>query len=111
MLHRQQKQTLFFGDNGIRLYFLDDTAASNLKRCLPGLHHGVVPPPKHLQAYLAAFCFRQNRRNTNGVVRLAARCLEGMITKPPLTKTQLVKTPQCRNFRGASSKPEKSREV
>ena len=64
-------------------------AASGLKRWLLGTHHGAVGE-KHLQSYLDEHAFRYNRRKTNGVGRLVARCLENMIAKPPLTLRQLV---------------------
>ncbi len=76
--------------------------ASNLKRWLLGTHHGGVQP-KHLQAYLDEFCFRQNRRRTRGPARLVARCLEGMLSQAPLSKRQLIDdTFECRNFQYAS---------
>ena len=77
-------------------------AASNVKKWLLGTHHGAVSP-KHLQSYLDEYCFRYNRRNTNGVVRLVARCLENIFAYPPLTKRQLIDdTYECRNFETAS---------
>lgn len=77
-------------------------AAANLKKWLLGTHHGAVRP-KHLQSYLDEYCFRYNRRNTNGVVRIAARCLQNIVAQPPLTKRQLIDdTYECRNFEGAS---------
>lgn len=76
--------------------------ASNLKRWLLGTHHGGVRP-KHLQSYLDEFCFRQNRRRTRGPARLIARCLEGLLNSPPLTKRQLIdETYECRLFQHAS---------
>jgi hypothetical protein len=44
---------------------------SLLKRWLLGTHAGAVGP-KHLQAYLDEFAFRQNRRKNEGVGRIAA---------------------------------------
>ena len=45
---------------------------------------------------------RYNRRKTKGVGRLVARCLENMLTQPPLTMRQLIDdTHECRNFEGA----------
>ena len=43
---------------------------SLLKRWLLGTHAGAVSP-KHLQSYLDEFAFRQNRRKTKGVGRIA----------------------------------------
>lgn len=62
---------------------------SLLKRWILGTHAGAIKP-KHLQAYLDEFSFRHNRRKTKGVVRIAARVIEGLIAKPPLTMRQLV---------------------
>ena len=64
---------------------------SLLKRWLIGTHAGAVRP-KHLQAYLDEFVFRHNRRKTDGVARIAARVIEGVVAKPPLTMRSLVKT-------------------
>ena len=59
--------------------------------------------PKHLQSYLDEYSFRYNRRKTKGIGRLVARCLENMITQPPLTMRQLIDdTYACRNFEGVS---------
>jgi transposase-like protein/Zn ribbon nucleic-acid-binding protein len=60
-----------------------------LKRWLIGTHAGAVKP-KHLQAYLDEFVFRHNRRKTNGVARIAARVIESVVAKPPLTMRRLV---------------------
>jgi transposase-like protein len=64
---------------------------SLLKRWLMGTHAMAVKP-KHLQAYLDEFVFRHNRRKTDGVARIAARVIEGVVAKPPLTMRALVKT-------------------
>ena len=64
---------------------------SLLKRWLIGTHAGAVRP-KHLQAYLDEFVFRHNRRKTDGVARIAARVIESVVAKPPLTMCALVKT-------------------
>jgi transposase-like protein len=62
---------------------------SLLKRWILGTHAGAIRP-KHLQAYVDEFAFRYNRRKTNGVVRIAARVIEGLVEKPPLTMRKLV---------------------
>lgn len=62
---------------------------SLLKRWLLGTHAGAVRP-KHLQAYLDEFAFRHNRRKTHGVARIAARLIENVATKPPLTMRRLI---------------------
>jgi transposase-like protein len=62
---------------------------SLLKRWLLGTHAGAVKP-KHLQAYLDEFVFRHNRRRTNGVTRIAARIIESLVVRPPLTMRRLV---------------------
>lgn len=73
-------------------------AASLLKRWLMGTHHGAVRP-KHLQAYLDEHVFRYNRRKTKGVARIAARAIEGLVSKPPITMRMLVEaTKECRLF-------------
>jgi len=72
--------------------------ASLLKRWLIGTHAGAVSD-KHLQAYLDEFAFRHNRRKTDGVCRIAARVIESLVAKPPLTMRQLVRdTRRCRWF-------------
>ena len=77
-------------------------AISNLKRWLLGTHHGGVRP-KHLQSYLDEFAFRYNRRHTCGPARLVARCLEGIVARPPMTLRQLIdNTEECRIFQRAS---------
>ena len=74
--------------------------ASAMKRWLLGTHCGAVSE-KHLQSYLDEHAFRHNRRKTKGIGRLVARCLENMITKPPLTLRQLIQdTYPCRAFEG-----------
>ncbi|MGH8699780.1 MAG: IS1595 family transposase [Burkholderiales bacterium] len=64
---------------------------SLLKRWLIGTHAGAVKP-KHLQAYLDEFAFRHNRRQTDGVARIAARVIESAVAQPPLTLRALVKS-------------------
>ena len=72
---------------------------SLLKRWLLGTHAGAVKP-KHLQAYLDEFAFRFNRRKTNGVARIAARTIEQLVARPPLTMKMLIReTVPCRAFR------------
>jgi transposase-like protein len=74
---------------------------SLLKRWLLGTHAGAVSP-KHLQAYLDEFAFRHNRRKTNGVGRIAARVIERLVARPPLTLRSLIDdTRRCRWFRSA----------
>jgi transposase-like protein len=62
---------------------------SLLKRWLLGTHAGAVRD-KHLQAYLDEFAFRHNRRKTNGVGRIAARVIESLVAKPPMTMRQII---------------------
>jgi len=62
---------------------------SLLKRWLLGTHAGAVRD-KHLQAYLDEFAFRHNRRKTNGVGRIAARVIESLVARPPLTMRQII---------------------
>jgi Zn ribbon nucleic-acid-binding protein len=62
---------------------------SLLKRWLLGTHAGAVKP-KHLQAYLDEFAFRHNRRKTNGVCRIAARVIERLVARPPLTTRKII---------------------
>ena len=72
---------------------------SLLKRWLLGTHAGAVAP-KHLQAYLDEYAFRHNRRRTNGVGRIAARVIEQLVARPPLTMRSLIDdTRHCRWFR------------
>jgi hypothetical protein len=72
---------------------------SLLKRWLLGTHAGSVSP-KHLQAYLDEFAFRHNRRKTKGVGRIAARVIEQLVARPPLTMRSLIDdTRRCRMFR------------
>ena len=74
---------------------------SLLKRWLLGTHAGAVGP-KHLQAYLDEFAFRHNRRKTNGVGRIAARVIEQLVARQPLTMRSLIDdTRRCRWFRAA----------
>lgn len=71
---------------------------SLLKRWLMGTHAGAVRD-KHLQAYLDEFCFRHNRRKTDGVCRIAARVIEGLVARPPMTMRSLIdNTRRCRWF-------------
>src|SRR5262249_46338493 len=63
---------------------------SLLKRWLLGTHAGAVKP-KHLQAYLDEFAFRFNRRKPNGVGRIAARTIEQLVARPPLTMKMLIR--------------------
>jgi transposase-like protein len=75
-----------------------DGTTSLLKRWLLGTHAGAVRP-KHLQAYLDEFAFRHNRRKTNGVGRIAARVIEQLVARGPLTMRKLIdQTPRCRWF-------------
>ena len=62
---------------------------SLLKRWLIGTHAGAVRD-KHLQAYLDEYAFRHNRRKTNGVGRIAARVIESLVARPPMTMRQIV---------------------
>jgi transposase-like protein len=62
---------------------------SLMKRWLIGTHSGAVAP-KHLQAYLDEFTFRHNRRKTVGVGRIAARLIECLVARPPLTMRAIV---------------------
>jgi transposase-like protein len=72
---------------------------SLLKRWLLGTHAGAVGP-KHLQAYLDELAFRHNRRRTNGVGRIAARVIEQLVARQPLTMRSLIDdTRRCRWFR------------
>jgi hypothetical protein len=72
---------------------------SLLKRWLLGTHAGAVAP-KHLQAYLDEYAFRHNRRRTNGDGRIAARVIEQLVARPPLTMRSLIDdTRHCRWFR------------
>ena len=65
---------------------------------LLGTHAGAVSD-KHLQAYLDEFAFRHNRRKTSGVARIAARIIESLVARPPLTMRQIVDaTLPCRRF-------------
>ena len=71
---------------------------SLLKRWLLGTHAGAVRA-KHLQAYLDEFAFRHNRRKTNGVGRIAARVIQQLVARGPLTMRNLIdQTPRCRWF-------------
>ena len=61
-------------------------------------HAGAVRD-KHLQAYLDEFAFRHNRRKTKGVGRIAARVIESLVARSPLTMRQLIDdTRRCRAF-------------
>jgi hypothetical protein len=69
---------------------------SLLKRCLLGTHAGAIKP-KRMQAYLDEFAFRFNLRKTNGVGRIAARTIEQLVARPPLTTKMLIlETVPCR---------------
>lgn len=71
---------------------------SLLKRWLIGTHAGAVSD-KYLQAYLDEFAFRHNRRKTIGVGRIAARVIESLVARPPLTMRNLIDdTRRCRWF-------------
>lgn len=71
---------------------------SLLKRWLLGTHAGAVRR-KHLQAYLDEYAFRHNRRKTNGVGRIAARVIEHLVGRSPLTMRSLIDdTRACRWF-------------
>jgi len=71
---------------------------SLLKRWLLGTHAGAVHP-KHLQSYLDEYAFRHNRRKTNGVGRIAARVIEQLVARQPLTMRSLIDdTRRCRWF-------------
>jgi hypothetical protein len=65
-------------------------------------HHAGAVGPKHLQSYLDEFAFRHNRRKTNGVGRIAARVIEQLVARQPLTMRSLIDdTRRCRWFRSA----------
>ena len=69
----------------------------NPKQWLLGTYHGVSRA--QLQVYLDEFVFRHNRRKTNGVARIAARVIEGLVASKPLSGRMLVeKTTPCRWF-------------
>jgi len=73
--------------------------ASVLKRWLLGTHGGAVGR-KHLQSYLDEFVFRYNRRTTNGVGRIAARTIQGLLDRPAKTMRQIIdQTHSCRAIR------------
>jgi hypothetical protein len=59
------------------------------KRWLLGTHAGAVAP-KHLQAYLDEYALRHNRRRTKGVGRIAARLIESLMIKAPLTMRAII---------------------
>jgi hypothetical protein len=72
---------------------------SLLKHWLLGTHTGAVRP-KHLQAYLDEYAFRHNRRRTNGLGRIAARVIEQLAIRQPLTMRSLIDDARpCRWFR------------
>jgi transposase-like protein len=76
---------------------------SLLKRWLLGTHAGAVRE-KHLQAYLDEFAFRYNRRKTAGVGRIAARVIEQLVVREPLTMRTLIdETKPCRWFASAQA--------
>lgn len=71
---------------------------SLLKRWLLGTHAGAVRA-KHLQAYLDEFAFRHNRRKTIGVGRIAARVIERLVAREPLSMRKIIdETTRCRWF-------------
>ena len=77
---------------------LDDFAAE----ALAARHACRRRAAKHLQAYLDEFAFRHNRRKTNGVGRIAARVIEQLVARAPLTMRKLIdETPRCRWFASA----------
>lgn len=63
--------------------------ASQLKRWILGTHASAVRP-HHLQAYLDEFTFRYNRRTTNGVGRVAARTIEGLVANSARTMRKII---------------------
>jgi Zn ribbon nucleic-acid-binding protein len=66
---------------------LDDLAVEAMAAghpCRRGEH-------KHLQAYLDEFAFRHNRRKTDGIARIAARVIEQLVVRAPLTMRSLVR--------------------
>ena len=78
---------------------------SLLKRWLLGTHAGAISD-KHLQAYLDEFAFRHNRRKTKGVGRIAARVIEQLVMRPPMTMKMLVtETVRCRWFAETQAVP------
>ena len=71
-------------------------AISLLKRWLLGTR---AVREKHHQAYLDEFAFLYNRRKTAGVGRIAARVIEQLVARKPLTTRQLInETRPCRWF-------------
>jgi Zn ribbon nucleic-acid-binding protein/transposase-like protein len=80
-------------------------AIALFKRWLLGTHAGAVRE-KHLQAYLDEFAFRYNRRKTNGVGRIAARVIEQLVVREPLTMRKLInETRPCRWFVSTQASP------
>jgi transposase-like protein len=78
---------------------------SLLKRWLIGTHAGAISD-KHLQAYLDEFTFRHNRRKTKGVGRIAARVIESLVGRPPMTmRTIIDETRRCRWFGSVQATP------
>ena len=74
-------------------------AISLLKRWLFGTHGSAVSV-KYLQAYLDEYVFRYNRRRTKGVGRIAARTIQNLVARAPLTMAQIVnETRPCRAIR------------
>ena len=72
---------------------------SLLKRWLIGTHAGAARPSICRHIWLDEFAFRHNRRKTSGVVRIAARIIESLVARPPLTMRQIVDaTLPCRRF-------------
>ena len=64
-------------------------ATSLFERWLLGTHAGAARS-KHRQAYLDEFAFRHNRRKTNRVGRIAARVIEHLVARGPLTMRQII---------------------
>jgi hypothetical protein len=63
----------------------------------PGTAPAGAIKPKRMQAYLDEFAFRFNLRKTNGVGRIAARTIEQLVARPPLTTKMLIlETVPCR---------------
>jgi hypothetical protein len=69
--------------------------------CQSGINtHAGAVAPKHLKAYLDEYTFRHNRRRTNGVGRIAARVIEQLVIRQPLTMRSLIDdTRPCRWLR------------
>jgi hypothetical protein len=63
---------------------LDDLAAEARLIGTQAVRH------EHLQAYLDEFAFRHNRRKTNDLDRIAARVIESLVARPPLTMRKII---------------------